>query len=145
MKTVFVMNESEKQDSFKISRLVGCPKERLQLSIVKGEIDVEMLPFLDRINSIPNYQTLYCCSGHGNVGYVLFSVPNPEGLAQKLRIAYNKRDWPIAPLPDDYVDFGIEIPYAVVGPCFESNETINIAFNNLTELDNIITAMETMG
>jgi hypothetical protein len=121
------------------------PNERLEQAIRDNELDMEMLPFIQRINSLNGFQSLFCCSGHGNVGYFCFEAPSPESIAQQLKIAYTKRHWPIAPLPDDYKEVGgIEIPYAVVGPMIGSDTTINLSFNNLDELDELLLQIESM-
>jgi hypothetical protein len=114
------------------------PNERLSEAIQRNELDMEMLPYIEKLNHL-GLQSLYCCSGHGNVGYILFEAPDPEYLVQKLQIAYRKRDWPIAPVPDDYKDVGgIEIPYAVIGPSTDSDTTVNLSFNNLDELGRLL-------
>jgi hypothetical protein len=119
------------------------PRKRLHEAIISNELDMEMIPYLERLNDLVGIQSLYCCSGHGSIGYILFEAPAPEQLVQKLQIAYRMKWWPCGCLPNDYKEVGgIEIPYAIIGSFSDFEYTVNLTFNDLNELNNMINKME---
>jgi len=127
-------------------------KKRLREAIDNKVIDVEMLPYLERLNRLIGFQTLWCCSGHGAQGYILFVAPEPEDLVTQLNIKYYIEpawaEWPIVPQTyyTDAIPRGVihrqVLPAIIVDSSVEHPRSIKLLFNTLEELDVVITRIE---